>query len=71
LFEPGGGFVGFEFEFGDGLDGVAGWDDFGVLGRELERGVDSAGQGAVCFFIETGTDGFDGVGEQGVVLVFR
>jgi hypothetical protein len=32
LFDPAVGFVFFEFEFGEGFDGVAGREGFGVVG---------------------------------------
>jgi hypothetical protein len=67
LFEPAFGLGGFQFEFLDGLDGIAGDEDFGVGGVEFVRGVLGAGEGAVGFVVETGTDGGDGAGEQCVV----
>src|SRR5207248_892977 len=67
LLEPAFGFGGFEFEFGDGFDGVAGDGDFGVVRGEFVSGVFGAGEGAVALLIEGGTDGADGVGEEGVV----
>ena len=54
LFDPAFGFGGFEFELGDGFDGVTWRTDFGVGGIELEGGVDGAGEGAVGFLVETG-----------------
>ena len=45
LLGPAVGFVGFEFEFGDGFDGVTGWEDFGVGGVELVGGGGGAGEG--------------------------
>ena len=63
-----GGFDEFEFEFGDGFDGVTGDDDFGVVGGEFVGGVFGAGEGAVGFVVEAGGDGFDGGVEEGVVL---
>ncbi len=66
LFEPAFGFAGLEFEAGDGFDGVAGGQDFGVLGIEFLGKVHGAGEGAAGFFVETGTDGFDGVGQEGI-----
>jgi hypothetical protein len=38
LFEPAYGLGGFQLETGDGLDGVAGDEDFGVGGRERRGG---------------------------------
>ena len=67
LLGPAVGFVGFEFEFGDRLDGVTAGQDFGVGGIELVGGG-GAGEGAVGFFIEAGGNGFDGVGEEVVVI---
>jgi hypothetical protein len=67
LFEPAFGFAGFQLEFGDRLDGVAGDQEFGIGGVELVGGVFGAGEGAVGFAVETGTNGGDGAGEQGVV----
>ena len=51
LFEPAFGFGGFEFEPGDGLDGVAAGEDGEVFGvKVLVDGV-CAGEGAVGFFM--------------------
>jgi hypothetical protein len=68
LLKPAFGFGGFEFEFGDGFDGVAGGEDFGAVAVELLGEVHGAGEGAVGFSVEAGGDGFDRVGEEGVVL---
>jgi hypothetical protein len=67
LFEPAFGFGLFEFEFLDGLDGVAGDEEFGVVWIKLVGGVYGAGEGAICFAVETGTYGGDGGGEEDVV----
>ncbi len=63
LLDPAVGFVLLEFELGDGLDGVARYEDLGVGGIELERGVFGPGQCAIGFFGETGRDSLDGVGQ--------
>jgi hypothetical protein len=63
LFEPAFGFAAFNFEFLDGLDGVAGDEDLGVGGVEFVGGVFGAGEGAVCFPVEAGTYGHDSGGE--------
>ena len=68
LLGPAVGFVGFEFEFGDGFNRITGWEDFGVGGVELVGGGGRAGEGAVGFFVEAGRNGFDGVGEEIVVI---
>ena len=68
LLGPAVGFVGFEFEFGDGFDGVARWQDFGVGGVELVSVGGGAGEGAVGFFVEAAGNGFDGVGQEIVVV---
>jgi len=47
LLGPAVGFVGFEFEFGAGFNGVTGRQDFGVGGIELVGGGGGAGEGAV------------------------
>ena len=39
-----------------------------VVGGEFVGGVNGAGEGAIAFLVEAGTDGVDGVGEEGVVL---
>jgi hypothetical protein len=62
------GFVGFEFEFGDGFNGITAGQDFGVSGIELVGGRGGAGERAVGFFVEAGGNGFDGVGEEVVVI---
>jgi hypothetical protein len=67
LFEPAFGFGLFKFEFLNGLDGVAGDEDFGVGRVEFVGGVFGAGEGAVGFVVETGTDGGDGARQQYVV----
>ena len=54
LLGPAIGFVGFEFEFGDGFNGITAWQDFGVGGIELVGGGGGAGEGAVGFFVEAG-----------------
>ncbi len=68
LFGPAVGFVGLEFEFGDGFDRVTGWEDFGVGGVKLVGGGGGAGESAVGFFVEASGDGFDGVGEEIIVI---
>ena len=68
LLGPAVGFVGFEFEFGDGFDGVTGREDFRVGGVELVGQPCCAGEGAVGFFVEAGGDGADGTGEEVVVI---
>ena len=67
LLEPAFGFGEFEFKFGDGFDGVAGEENFGVAGLELLGGGGGAGEGAVTFVVEADGDGLDGAGEEGVV----
>ncbi len=44
LLDPAFGFGGLGFEFRDGLDGIAGGEDLGVLGWEFFGGVDGAGE---------------------------
>ncbi len=61
LLGPAVGFIGFEFEFGDGFHWITGWQDLAVGGVEFVGGGGSAGEGAVCFFVEAVRDGFDGV----------
>ena len=56
------------FEFRDGFDGVAAGKHFRAGTIEFLGEVFGAGEGAVGFFVEAGADGFDGVGEEGVVL---
>ena len=68
MFDPAFGFGGFEFEFGDGFNGVTGRKDFGFVGVEFECDVFGAGEGAVGFFVETGRDGVDGVCEDRIEL---
>ena len=71
LFDPALDFGGFEFEFGDRLQGEAGEDEFGFVGGELLAGADRSGEGAVCDVVEAGADGFDCAGEEGVVGAHR
>ena len=68
LLGPAVGFVGFEFEFGYGLNGITGRQDFGVVRIKLVSGGGDAGEGAVGFFVEAGGKGFDGVGQEIVVV---
>jgi len=68
LLDPAVGFVGFEFELGDGLDGVTGRGNFRFIRLELMGGGGGAGQSAVGFFIEAVGNGFDGVGKDAVVI---
>ena len=68
LLGPAVGFVGFEFESGDGFDGVTDWQDFGVGGIKLVSDGGGAGEGAVGFLVEAGGNGFDGAGEEIVVI---
>jgi hypothetical protein len=67
LFEPAFAFGGFEFEFGDGFDGVAGGQDFGYVGVELLLEVNRAGKGAAGFLVEARGNGFDGAKQERVV----
>ncbi len=67
-FLPAGGFGGLGLEPGYGFDWVAGRDDLGGVGVEFVSSVFGAGEGAIGFFIEAGGDGFDGAGEELVVL---
>jgi hypothetical protein len=67
LLEPAFGFGLFEFEFLDGLDGVAGDEEFGVVWIEFVGGVYGAGEGAICFAVETSGHSADGAGEKHVV----
>src|SRR6516162_9052424 len=64
---PAGGLGGFEFEAGDGFDGVAVDGDFDFVGAEFLGEVDGSGEGAVAFAVEAGGEGGDGGGEDGVV----
>jgi len=68
LLDPAVGFVGFGFEFGNGLNGVTGRGNFGFISPELVGGGAGAGQVPVGFFIEAIGNGFDGVGENAVVV---
>ena len=68
LLGPAVGFVGFEFEFGDGFNGITGRKDFGVVGIKLVGCGGGSREGAVGFFVEAGGNGFDGVGEEIVVI---
>jgi hypothetical protein len=68
LFGPAVGFVGFGFPFCDGLDREATGRYFGIGGGKLIGVAGASGQGAVCFFVETGADCFDGGGEEIVVV---
>jgi len=52
LLGPAVGFVGFEFEFGDGLNGITGRKDFGIVRIKLVCGCGGAGEDAVGFFVE-------------------
>ena len=47
LLGPAVGFVGFEFEFCDGFDGIAGGRNFRFIHIELVGGGGGAGEGAV------------------------
>lgn len=67
LLLPAIGFIGFQLEFSDRFDGVAGGEDFGVGGVEFLGEVFGAGEGAAGFFVEAGRDGANGAGEEGVV----
>ena len=67
LFDPAVGFVFFEFEFGDGFDGVTGRKNFDISGVEFMRGADCAGEGAVAFIVETDADSRESVREDGIV----
>ena len=62
------GFVGFEFEFGDGFHRITRWQDFGVRGVKLVGCGGGSGEGAVAFFVEATGDGSDGVGQEIVVI---
>ena len=68
MFDPAFGFGGFEFEFGDGFDGVTRGKDFGFVGVEFVGDVFGAGEGTVGFLIEACGDGFVGVGVDGIEL---
>ena len=71
LLGPAVGFVFFEFEFGDGFDRVIRNGDFDIGVVELVKCADCAGEGAVAFVVETGADGGEGVGEDGIVVGYR
>ncbi len=49
-------------------DGIAGRRNFRLIRLELVGSGGGAGEGAVCFFVEAVGDGFDGVGEDAVVI---
>ena len=68
MFDPAVGFVFFEFEFGDGFDGVTLDEDFEIGGAEFVEGAGGAGEGAVAFLVEADANGGEGVGKEGVVL---
>ena len=68
MFDPAVGFVFFEFEFGDGFDWVTGDGDFEIGGVEFVECAGCSGEGAVAFVVETGADGSEGVGEDGIVV---
>ena len=68
MFDPAFGFAGFEFEFGDGFDGVNGREDFGVGGMEFVGDVCGASQGAAGVFVESRGEGGESSGQEVVVL---
>jgi hypothetical protein len=58
----------FGFDFGDGLDGVTGGQDLGVVGTELLGEVLRASEGAISFFVEAQAEGGEGGCKERVVL---
>ena len=68
LLGPAISFVGFAFEFCDRFHRITGWHDLCVVGVELVSCRRGAGQIPVAFFIEAVGDGFDGIGQEIVVI---
>ena len=68
LLGPAVGFVGFELELRHSFYWVAGRQDFGVLGVELVSCRGAAREGPVALFVEASGDGFDGAGQEIVVV---
>ena len=68
LLGPAVGFVGLEFEFGDGFYWITWRQDFGVVGVELMSGGRRAGESPIALFVKAGGDGFDRAGQEIVVI---
>ena len=68
LFDPAAGLVGFGFPFGDCFNWEAGGRYFGLMVGQFFGEADGACKRAIRFFVETGADGFDGGGQEIVVV---
>src|SRR5207245_8002589 len=68
LLGPAVGFVGFDFEFGYGFDGITRRTQFDFLGVEFVSSIHGAGESAIALVIEARADGFESVGQQRVAV---